>query len=93
MTPMTTETGSIPMFQGRLLGGTTALNAMATLRGLPPDYDAWAAAGLDGWGWDDVVSTFVAAERDLDFGPSPIHGSTGPLPVRRWQWSQEQRCT
>ena len=40
MTPMATETGVIPMMQGRLLGGTSAVNAMATLRGLPADYDA-----------------------------------------------------
>ena len=92
MTPMATDTGEIPMMQGRLLGGTSAVNAMATLRGLPQDYDAWAAAGLDGWGWDDVVSTFIAAERDLDFGASPIHGSEGPLPVRRWRREELSRA-
>jgi choline dehydrogenase len=92
MTPMATETGTIPMLQGRLLGGTSAVNAMATLRGLPQDYDAWAAAGLEGWSWDDVISTFIAAERDLDFGSSPIHGSTGPLPVRRWRRDELSRA-
>jgi choline dehydrogenase len=92
MTPMATETGVIPMLQGRLLGGTSAVNAMATLRGLPPDYDAWKAAGLEGWGWDDVISSFIAAERDIDFGPSPIHGSTGPLPVRRWRPDELSRA-
>jgi choline dehydrogenase len=91
-TVMTTETGGIPMVQGRILGGTSAINGLATLRGLPPDYDAWAAAGLDGWGWGDVVSTFIAAERDLDFGPSAIHGSTGPLPVRRWRREELSRA-
>jgi len=91
-TAMATETGTIPMIQGRLLGGTSAINAMATLRGLPEDYDAWAAAGLDGWGWDDVVNTFIAAERDLDFGSSPIHGSKGPLPVRRWRRDELSRA-
>jgi choline dehydrogenase len=84
-TPMATETGTIPMLQGRLLGGTSAVNGLATLRGLPADYDGWAAAGLDGWGWEDVAATFIAAERDLDFGASPIHGGAGPLPVRRWR--------
>ena len=85
-TPMLLETGgAIPMIQGRLLGGTSAVNGLATLRGLPADYDAWAAAGLEGWAWDDVVSTFIAAERDHDFGSSPLHGSSGPLPVRRWR--------
>jgi choline dehydrogenase len=91
-TAMATETGIIPMIQGRILGGTSAVNALATLRGQPSDYDAWAAAGLDGWGWGDVVSTFIAAERDVDFGPSPIHGSSGPLPVRRWRRDQHTRA-
>ncbi len=92
-TPMLLENGgAIPMIQGRLLGGTSAVNGLATLRGLPPDYDAWAAAGLEGWGWDDVVSTFIAAERDCDFGSSPLHGSTGPLPVRRWRRDELSRA-
>ena len=39
------------MMQGRLPGGTSAVNAIATLRGQPADYDAWADAGLEGWGW------------------------------------------
>jgi choline dehydrogenase len=84
-TSMTTQTGATAMIQGRLLGGTSAVNGLATLRGQPTDYNAWADAGLDGWGWDDVKSTFIAAERDADFGDSPIHGSEGPLPVRRWR--------
>ena len=84
--------GAIPMFQGRVLGGTSALNGMATLRGLPEDYDGWAASGLDGWGWDDVVSTFIAAERDADFGSTPLHGDSGPLPVRRWRLGELSRA-
>jgi choline dehydrogenase len=91
VTPMATQTGSIPMAQGRLLGGTSAINAMATLRGQPADYDAWADAGLEGWGWNDVAETFIAAERDMDFGTSPIHGSDGPLPVRRWRKDELSR--
>ena len=47
--PEATQTSSIGMIQGRLLGGTSALNGMATLRGQPADYDAWADAGLEGW--------------------------------------------
>ncbi len=92
VTPMATETGAIPMQQGRLLGGCSAINGLATLRGLPADYDAWEAAGLDGWGWADVESTFIAAERDVDFGPSAIHGDAGPLPVRRWRREQLSRA-
>jgi len=92
-TPMLMESGGvISMLQGRLLGGTSAVNGLATLRGLPGDYDAWAQAGLQGWGWDDVISTFIAAERDLDFGSSPLHGSNGPLPVRRWRQDELSRA-
>lgn len=90
-TPMATETGAISMIQGRLLGGTSAVNGMATLRGQPADYDAWADAGLEGWGWKDVESTFIAAERDMDFGSSAIHGKDGPLPVRRWRRDEMSR--
>lgn len=91
-TPMASDFGAIPMFQGRILGGTSAVNGLATLRGLPADYDAWAAAGLAGWGWDDVRDSFIAAERDADFGSSPLHGDTGPLPVRRWRRDEHSRA-
>lgn len=83
-TPMAFGGQSIAGMQGRVLGGTSALNGMATLRGLPEDYDGWAALGLDGWGWSDVLDTFMRAERDRDFPESDIHGADGPLPVRRW---------
>ena len=92
MTPMINGAGVIPMIQGRLLGGTSAVNGLATLRGLPEDYDGWAAAGHVGWGWDEVVDTFVAAETDKDFGPSPLHGDSGPLPVRRWRREEMGRA-
>ncbi|WOF72546.1 GMC family oxidoreductase N-terminal domain-containing protein [Parvibaculaceae bacterium PLY_AMNH_Bact1] len=59
---------------------------------MPVDYDGWASAGLDGWGWRDVESTFIAAETDLDFGSSAIHGDTGPLPVRRWRRDELSRA-
>lgn len=85
LTTMSGGNGFIPMLQGRMLGGTSAVNGLATLRGLPEDYDGWAAAGLEGWGWADVIETFKAAESDGDFGDSPIHGGNGPLPVRRWR--------
>jgi len=86
------ETGAIAAIQGRVLGGTSAINGLATLRGQPADYDGWAAAGLEGWGWKDVESTFIAAERDADFGDSPLHGDSGPLPVRRWRRDEQTRA-
>ncbi len=50
VTPMATETGAIRMMQGRLLRGTSAVNALATVRGQPADYDAWADAGASAGG-------------------------------------------
>ena len=91
-TVMTGQPADIAIFQGRVLGGTSATNGMATLRGLPEDYDQWAAMGLDGWGWDDVKSTFIAAETDHDFGDAPLHGDAGPLPVRRWRREHHSRA-
>ena len=86
------EPADVAVFQGRVLGGTSATNGMATVRGLPVDYDRWAEMGLDGWGWEDVAGTFVAAERDVDFGTSPLHGDSGPLPVRRWRRHEHSRA-
>jgi choline dehydrogenase len=83
--PMANGDGAIEGLQARVLGGTSAFNGMATLRGLPADYDDWASRGLDGWGWDDVLDTFIAAEHDRDYPGSSIHGAAGPLPVRRWR--------
>jgi choline dehydrogenase len=91
-TPMAGPAGPFAMPQGRLLGGISALNGLATLRGLPHDYDGWEASGLARWGWADVLDTFVAAKRNVDFGPSPIHGDSGPLPVRRWRRDELSRA-
>ena len=86
------QPADVAVFQGRVLGGTSAANGMATLRGLPVDYDHWASLGLDGWSWRDVEDTFIAAERDVDFGTSPLHGDSGPLPVRRWRREEHSRA-
>jgi choline dehydrogenase-like flavoprotein len=83
---------SVDMVRGRVLGGTSAVNYLATVRGQPGDYDAWAALGLPGWGWDDILATFRAMESDLDHGASELHGASGPLPVRRWRREQFAPC-
>ncbi|MGW6376077.1 GMC family oxidoreductase [Rhodococcus sp. NPDC055112] len=81
--PMQAGHATVQMVRGRVLGGTSAVNYLATMRGQPADYDAWAARGLDGWSWPDVLATFRAMENDLDCGASELHGSAGPLVVRR----------
>jgi 5-(hydroxymethyl)furfural/furfural oxidase len=49
-----------PYLRGRGLGGSSAVNAMVAMRGVPADYDNWAAAGATGWSWVDVAPTFAA---------------------------------
>ena len=68
--------------QGRVMGGSSSVNVQSANRGLPRDYDAWAALGATGWSWDDVLPFFRKLETDLDFG-GPLHGRDGPLPIRR----------
>jgi choline dehydrogenase-like flavoprotein len=66
--------------RGRTLGGSSSLNAMIYIRGNRADYDAWAAMGCAGWGWEDVLPYFLRAE-DNERGVSELHGAGGPLRV------------
>jgi 5-(hydroxymethyl)furfural/furfural oxidase len=68
--------------QARVMGGGSSIHGMVALRGLPTDYDEWAALGADGWAWKDVLPYFRRLERDYDFN-GPLHGGSGPIPVRR----------
>ena len=56
-------------------------------RGIPEDYDRWAQWGNDEWGFTKVLPYFNKLETDLDFG-GDFHGSTGPVPVRRYPRSE-----
>jgi 5-(hydroxymethyl)furfural/furfural oxidase len=76
------ESPSVPFPQGRLLGGSSSIMGMWALRGVPQDYDEWAAAGVQGWGWTDVLPYFCRLESDQDF-KGPCHGTDGPVPIRR----------
>src|SRR5687768_18467531 len=66
--------------RGKVLGGSSSINAMCYIRGVPGDYDGWAAAGASGWSWNDVLPYFRRSERNSR-GDSPLHGSLGPLYV------------
>ncbi|MBV8913453.1 MAG: GMC family oxidoreductase N-terminal domain-containing protein [Acetobacteraceae bacterium] len=68
--------------QGRVMGGGSSINVQSANRGLPRDFDEWAALGAAGWGWDDVLPYFKKLETDLDCD-GPLHGKTGPIPIRR----------
>jgi choline dehydrogenase len=64
--------------RGRTLGGSSAINGLIAIRGQREDYDAWAAAGNAGWGFDDVLPWFRALEHNVR-GASNFHGADGPL--------------
>ncbi len=74
--------------RGRVLGGSSAINAMLYLRGQREDYDGWRRSGLDGWGWDDVFPVFKAHEDHFQ-GASAAHGAGGEWRVdagrMRWE--------
>lgn len=69
--------------QARVMGGGTSINGQFAFRGVPWDYDHWREDGAEGWGWNDVLPYFRKLETDLDFGDSQLHGSHGPMPLRR----------
>jgi choline dehydrogenase len=80
--PRTSVASMFDYEAGRLLGGSSGVNATQALRGAPVDYDGWAARCGDGWSWDQVLPYFRKLESD-PLGPSALHGSDGPFPIRR----------
>jgi len=68
--------------RGKVLGGTSSINAMIYARGHPLDYDQWRQAGLRGWGYAEVLPYFKRSERSWR-GEGKFHGGDGLLPVSR----------
>jgi choline dehydrogenase len=67
--------------RGKTLGGSSSINAMCYVRGVPADYDSWAqASGDPRWSWQQVLPWFLRSE-DNSRGASALHGSGGPLGV------------
>jgi choline dehydrogenase len=66
--------------RGRVLGGSSSINAMCYTRGAAGDYDEWAAEGLPGWSYRGVLPYFRKAEGQIR-GASEFHGADGPLRV------------
>jgi len=71
--------------RGKVLGGSSSINAMIYVRGQRQDYDGWAAEGNPGWSFDEVLPWFKRAEGNLR-GTDDLHGADGPLSV------QDLRC-
>jgi choline dehydrogenase-like flavoprotein len=66
--------------RGKVLGGSSSINAMIYARGHRSDYDAWAELGNPGWGFDDVLPFFKRAEHN-ERGADTWHGVGGPQNV------------
>ncbi|KAL1461057.1 hypothetical protein WDU94_012989 [Cyamophila willieti] len=74
--------------RGKVMGGTSVTNYMVYSRGVPHDYDDWAALGNTGWSFKDVLSYFKKSEdiQSVDLKNSPYHGVGGPLKIERPKW-------
>jgi choline dehydrogenase len=68
--------------RGRVLGGSSAVNATVALRALPADFAGWTARGLSGWSWDEVLEAYRALEATSS-GDDWAHGRSGPLPIHQ----------
>ncbi|HEV2146494.1 MAG TPA: FAD-dependent oxidoreductase [Longimicrobiaceae bacterium] len=67
---------------GRVLGGSSAINAVQALRGAPADFQDWAAECGEEWSWPGVLPFYRMLEDD-PVGPETLHGRGGPMPIRR----------
>ncbi|MEO6102922.1 MAG: choline dehydrogenase, partial [Pseudoxanthomonas sp.] len=72
--------------RGKVLGGSSSINAMCYTRGVAGDYDDWAANGAEGWDWNSALPYFKHAERNSR-GSDALHGADGPLYVSDLRYS------
>ncbi len=70
----------VECLRGRVIGGSSSINAMAYVRGHRSDFDRWAASGLEGWSCDDVLPYFRKQE-SWEKGADAWRGGDGPLTV------------
>jgi choline dehydrogenase len=78
----TAQMPPIPTPRGKVLGGSSAVNAAVALRARPADFAKWGEHGADGWSFDDVLPVFKLLE-NTPTGDDAYHGRTGPQPIRQ----------
>lgn len=78
--------------RGKTLGGSSSINGMAYVRGIPSDYDHWARMGNTGWGWDDLLPLFRRSETYWA-GETSLHGGTGELANSNCEQRMGQRSS
>ncbi|KAI5635482.1 GMC oxidoreductase domain-containing protein [Phthorimaea operculella] len=76
--------------RGKVLGGSSVLNAMLYIRGNKRDYDNWAARGNPGWSYEEVLPYFIRSEdmRIPEYQEDPYHGVGGPLTIEHFRFEQ-----
>src|ERR1700730_15507520 len=73
----------LDLARGKVVGGSSAVNATVALRGQPQDYDRWVELGARGWDWNSCLPYFKSMEYDLDFGDHANHVRATPIAVGR----------
>ena len=68
--------------RGRVLGGSSAVNAAVAIRARRQDVESWQIHGVEGWAWDEVLETFKVLE-NTDSGDDTYRGRTGPVSIRQ----------
>ena len=82
----------MPVPRGKVVGGSSAINYSGFLRGIPQDFDTWAAQGNDQWSYEKVLPYFRKLETDWDIR-GDFHGTEGPIMVhhsKREEWPSHQ---
>tara|TARA_R110001592_G_scaffold93457_7_gene271420 strand:- start:546 stop:2171 length:1626 start_codon:yes stop_codon:yes gene_type:complete len=82
MTEPVPTAGGRPSYwpRGKVLGGSSSINAMVYVRGQAGDFNDWRDAGNPGWGWDDILPVYRRMESH-EWGESAWHGGSGPVHV------------
>ena len=79
----------IHVAQGRMLGGSSAINGMVYNRGQAQCFDSWAELGNPGWSYREVLPYFKRSERAIGLGDDKYRGRSGRLPVEECRWKNE----
>ncbi len=85
-TARATPQREIAFTRGKVTGGCSAVNVSIAIRGVPADFDEWAALGDDEWSFAKVLPFYRKLEHDADFG-GDVHGKGGPIWIERAQRS------
>ncbi|MEA2910586.1 MAG: choline dehydrogenase [Bradyrhizobium sp.] len=72
----------IPVPRGRVIGGSSAVNAAVAMRARPADFARWAKRGIEGWSWQEVLAAYKAME-NTPTGDDAWHGRSGPFSIRQ----------